>query len=201
MRATQPRTSRYDSRDVAAEPLRHQHDQRQHREGDQRQPPVHPQHDADDADQHERVAEHRDHAGREQLVERVDVARDARHQPADRVAIVVGHVEPLQVAVDRHPHVEHDALADHLRDPGLRELEHEDAGEHGQEQQPRPRPTPARSPRAMCSSIATLVSHGCTSCSSDVGDDDDQAEPARCASAAAGSPAAAASGGRRRPCR
>ena len=30
------------------------------------------------------------------------------------------------------------------------------------------RPTPARSPRTMCSSIATFVSHGCTSCSSAV---------------------------------
>ena len=41
MRAIQVRTVRYDSRTLRAEPLRDEHDERQHREGDERQPPVH----------------------------------------------------------------------------------------------------------------------------------------------------------------
>ncbi len=78
----------------------------------------------------EHVAEHRDHAGGEQLVEHVDVGRDARHQPADRIAVVEPQVEPLQVPVHLHPQVEHDPLPDHLQRPGLRVLERErgDAG-------------------------------------------------------------------------
>ena len=39
-------------------------------------------------------------ARREQIVEGVDVGRDARHQPADRIAVVEPQVERLQVAVD-----------------------------------------------------------------------------------------------------
>ena len=35
------------------------------------------------------------------------------------------HVEPLQVLVDLHPQVEHDALPRHLQRRGLHELEHE----------------------------------------------------------------------------
>ena len=31
-----------------------------------------------------------------------------RHQSADGVPIVEGHVDSLQVAVDGHPHLEHD---------------------------------------------------------------------------------------------
>ena len=105
--------------DVAPEPLRDEDDERQHGEGDQRQPPVHPQHHAHDADEREHVAEDRDDAGREQIVQHVHVGGDARHQPADRIAIVVLQVEPLQVAVDRHAQVEHDALAGQLHRPGL----------------------------------------------------------------------------------
>ena len=100
---------------VDAEPLRDQHDQRQHRERDERQPPVEEQHRGHDADEREDVAEDRDDAGGEQLVERIDIGRDARHQPADRIAVVEPHVEPLQVRVDLHPQVEHDPLPGHLQ--------------------------------------------------------------------------------------
>ena len=100
-------------------------DQRQHRERDQRQPPVHRDQHDHDADQREDVAEDRDDAGGEQLVQHVDVGRHARHQPADRIAVVELQVEPLQVPVDLHPHVEHDPLPGHLQRPGLDELERE----------------------------------------------------------------------------
>ena len=119
IRAIQPRTTRYDSRTLRAEPLRDQRDQRQHRERDQRQPPVHPQHHGHDADEREDVAEDRDDARGEEIVQDVDVRGHARHQPADRIAVVVAEVEPLQVAVDRHPQVEHDPLAGQLHRPRL----------------------------------------------------------------------------------
>ena len=37
----------------------------------------------------EEIAEDRDHARREQVVEDVHVGRHPRHQPADRIAVVV----------------------------------------------------------------------------------------------------------------
>jgi hypothetical protein len=86
--------------DVAAEPLGDEHDQRQHDERHDRQPPVHPQHRRHDADEHERVAEHRHDTRREEIVQRVHVGGDARHQAADRITIVVAQVQPLQVPVD-----------------------------------------------------------------------------------------------------
>ena len=73
----------------------------------------------------EHVAEHRHHAGREQLVQHVHVARHPRHQPADGIAIVEPQVEALQVPEDRHPQVEHHPLPDDLHRPGLGELEQE----------------------------------------------------------------------------
>ena len=105
--------------DIAPEPLRDEEDERQHRERDQRQPPVHPQHHAHDAGQREHVAEDRHNARREQIVQHVHVRRHPRHQPADRIAIVVPQIELLQVPVDGHPEVVHDPLARQLERPGL----------------------------------------------------------------------------------
>ena len=102
MRATQARTVRYGLAHVSAEPLRHQHDQRQHGEGDQREPPVHRDQHDHDAEQREDVAEDRDDAGREHVVEDVDVRGHARHQPPDGIAIVELEVDALQVRVDLH---------------------------------------------------------------------------------------------------
>ncbi len=112
---------------VPAEPLRHDDDERQNRERQQRQAPVHPQQHDHDAEEREDVAEDRDDAGREHVVEHVDVRRDARHQAADRVAIVELDVDALQVTVDLHAHVEHDALPRHLQHPGLQVFERERA--------------------------------------------------------------------------
>ena len=100
MRATHLRTSRKDCARAAAEPVRDQEEERDHREGDEGQPPVQGQHHAHDPEQREQVAEHGDHPGGEQLVDRVHVGGDARHQPAHRVAVEVADVQPLQVAED-----------------------------------------------------------------------------------------------------
>ena len=123
---------------VSAEPLRDEDDQRQHREGDQRQLPVHPQHHAHDADEREHIAENRDHARREQIVQHVDIRGDARHQASDGVPVVILQIEPLQVPVNRHPQVEHDSLAGQLHRPRLHVLGDEGAGEDGQIQRRQP---------------------------------------------------------------
>ena len=117
---------------VPPEPLRQDENQRQHREGDQRKPPVHPQQRHHDADEHEQIAERRDDARREQIVDDVDVGRHARHQPPDGIAIVERQIQPLQMRVDLHAHVEHDALADHLHHVGLGVLERERRNQHRQ---------------------------------------------------------------------
>ena len=69
--------------------------------------------------EHQNVAEHRDHAGREQLIERIDVGRHARHQPADRMPVVVPEFQLLQVLVHLRPKPVHDALAGGLQDECL----------------------------------------------------------------------------------
>ena len=108
---------------VLAEPLRRRQNARQDDERHQRQTPVHPEHRGDDAEEREHVAEHRHHTRREQVVERVDVGRHARHHAADRVFVVEREVELLQVAVDLDPDGAHDALPGHLHHHRLHVLE------------------------------------------------------------------------------
>ena len=84
-------------------------------------------------DEREHVAEDRHDAAREELVEHVHVARHARHQPPDGVPVVEADVDPLQVPVDLHPQVVHDALADELHRVGLRVLEREGSDENAEE--------------------------------------------------------------------
>ena len=43
------------------------------------------------------VTEHRHHAGREELVQRVDVGGDAGHEAAHRIPVVKPHVQLLQI--------------------------------------------------------------------------------------------------------
>jgi hypothetical protein len=120
---------------VAAEPLRDDNNQRNDCQCNQGKAPVHHEQDDGDADQHEHVAEDRDDACGEQIVQHVDVGRDPRHQAADRIAIVEADVEALQMLVDLHAHVEHDALAGQLQDPRLQELQRERAQQDGKKQQ------------------------------------------------------------------
>ena len=115
---------------VPPEPLRENKNQRQHREGNQGKPPVHPQQRHHDADEHEQIAERGDDARREQIVDDVDVGRHPRHQPPDGVPVVERQIQPLQVGVNLHAHVEHDALADHLHHVGLCVFEGERRDQH-----------------------------------------------------------------------
>ena len=185
---------------VNAEPVRHQHDARDHREGDQRQAPVEQQHRPHDGGEGEDVAEHRHHTRREQLVERIDVGRHPRHQPPHRIAVVETDVEPLQVRVDLAAQVEHDALPGHLQRHGLDELEAELGDERRQIERRRPaaaRPTPApgckhRSPAGSATAAPVATPRRRES---------PPVPPAPHASTAPDSAAAAASAGGRRICR
>ena len=113
-------------------------DERRDREEHQRHPPVHPEQHADDAGEHEDVAEDGHEAGGEHLVERVDVGGHARHQPADRIAVEELHVQPLQVSEDLLAEVVHDVLAHQIHQDHLR-VEHGEAADERDEVERRPR--------------------------------------------------------------
>ena len=89
---------------------RHRRQQDQARE---RQLPVDPQHEGDDADQLERVEGDGHRAGGEHLAEDVDVRGDPRHHLADRVAVEEAHRKALQALEDGAPQVGEAALRDH----------------------------------------------------------------------------------------
>ena len=61
-------------------------------EGEQRERPAHPEHDADDEGEGEDVFEDGEDAGGEHFVERVDVGGDAGDEAADGVAVEEGDV-------------------------------------------------------------------------------------------------------------
>ena len=100
-------------------------DQRQHRQRDQRQLPVHAQHDGDDSGQHEHVFEDRHHAGGEHFVQRVHVGGDARDQPAHGILVVEADVHVLQVAENLVAQIEHHLLPRPLHEVGLQIFEQE----------------------------------------------------------------------------
>ena len=118
-----------------AEPVGEGEEERDHGEGDEGEAPVEGHHHRHDPEQGEEVAEDGDDARGEQLVHRVHVGGDARHEPAHRVAVEVAHVQPLQVREDLAPHVLHDPLPGHLHDVVLPEA-HDEGGGEGQEVEP-----------------------------------------------------------------
>ncbi len=97
---------------AAAKPRRRRKQQRHCQQADERELHVHPQHHGDDRDDHHEVAEQIRHAFGEQLVERIDVGRQPRHDAADGIAIVVSDFLVLQFAVELFAHVEHHVLSD-----------------------------------------------------------------------------------------
>ena len=147
-------------------------DQRQHRERDQRQPPVHHDQHDHDADQHEDVAEDRDDARGEQVVQHVDVGRHPRHQPADRdcdrrtgrrAAAGAGRSACRMSNMMRCPVICSIQVCRNSR---------ANDAEQDREERQRDRDRARRDRRsAMCRSIATFISYGCASCSIDAGDD------------------------------
>jgi hypothetical protein len=84
--------------------------QRDDGERDQRQLDVEDEHHPHDGQQGEDVPEDGDHAGGEQLVQRLHVGRDPGHQPADRIAVEVGDAEALEMPEDLHAQVVHHPL-------------------------------------------------------------------------------------------
>ncbi len=104
--------------------------ERQHGEGDQRQPPVHFQHDDENAGEHEDVFEDRHHAGGKHIVQGVHVGGDAGDQAAYRVLVVESDVHALQVAEDLAAQVKHDFLAGPLHEVGLQEVEEKSEDQH-----------------------------------------------------------------------
>ncbi len=104
-------------------------DEGQHGKGDQRQLPVHAQHHAEDAGEHEDIFEDGDHAGSEHFIQGVDVGGDARDQAANGVLVEEGYVQALQMAEDLAAKVEHHLLASPLHEIGLQEFEQETENE------------------------------------------------------------------------
>ena len=74
---------------------------------------------ADDRDDHHQVAEQIRDACGEQLVERIDVAGQPRHDAADGIAIVVSNFLMLEFVVKLFAHVEHHVLADTVEEDRL----------------------------------------------------------------------------------
>ena len=98
---------------------------RQNRERHERNTPVEVDEYTHDADEHENVAEDRDHARREQLVERIDVRGNAGDQTSHRILVEIRRVKLLQVRKDLTPHVGHDSLPGHVHDVDLKIRDHE----------------------------------------------------------------------------
>ena len=60
----------------------------------------------------DQIAEHIDHARREKLVQRIDVRRQPRHHPADRILIVIRDLLLLKLCKELGPQIEHHPLPD-----------------------------------------------------------------------------------------
>src|SRR5258708_777665 len=84
------------------------------------------------------VVNHGNDAGREEIVEGIDVRGDARDEPAYRIAIEVAHRQALHMAEYFAAHVVHGLLADALHDTNLDILGEEVEREPGQKEQAKP---------------------------------------------------------------
>src|SRR5438067_6028521 len=88
---------------------------KEHRDRDQRnegQLPVQPEHHSDDRKDNDQIAQDIDHPRGKKLVQRIDVRGQPRHDPTDRVMVVIGYFLLLQLRKQFGPQVEHHALAD-----------------------------------------------------------------------------------------
>src|SRR6266576_5396227 len=110
---------------LVAENLGREDNEWQHGEGDQRQLPIHAEHDPEDPCEHEEVFEDRDHARGEHFVQSVDVGSNARDESPHWVLVIEGDVHALEVAENLAAQIEHDLLAGPLHVIGLQEFQHE----------------------------------------------------------------------------
>jgi len=108
-----------------AKDLGRNYDERQHRKRDERQLPVHAQHDAQNSEEHEQVFEDGNDAGGEHLIQRIHVGGNAGHETSHGVLIEESNVEALQMAKDLAAQIEHHFLTGPLHEIGLQKLEHE----------------------------------------------------------------------------
>ena len=113
----------------------HEH-HRKHGQRDERQLPVHHQQHDDDPGQLDDVCEDQHEAGRERLVERLDVAGHACHQAADRVAIEERGRQPLEVGEDPRAQIEDHVLSGDLERIEL-QVAQQELGEQRQQEQSR----------------------------------------------------------------
>ncbi len=121
-----------------AEHASRDHERRDHRHRRERELPVEEEEDDRGADQRQRALHERRHAVGDELVERVDVVREAADHDARAVALVEAERQPLEVAEEVVAEVGEDALAGPAGEVRLRRAGEEacDArGEHQYDQQ------------------------------------------------------------------
>ena len=115
------------------EPRRREPHEREDDERREREPPVEEEEHDHGAREHERVLDQaRDAVGHE-LVERLDVVRDAAHDRARAVALVVAERQTLEVAEELDAEVGERAFADPAGEVGLRARESERGDAGGEE--------------------------------------------------------------------
>ena len=85
------------------EPIRRQQHQRKYAECEQRQRRAERQHDTDDAEQNQQIADQADQPLRQQFVDDRNITDHARNRYADDMPVVVPQRERLQVAHQLHP--------------------------------------------------------------------------------------------------
>src|SRR3989442_6369692 len=113
-----------------AEVGREDDEDRQRAERHEREPPGEDQKRDRDPDEHEDVAEDRDDPALHHVRERVDVVRDPRHEPADRIPVEEAERQVLQVPEKGEPEVVHRLLADPRGEHALPVAEESRSDEH-----------------------------------------------------------------------
>ena len=118
-------------------------EERQQGEREHRQAPVEQEHRHDGRGDRRDVGDDRGRRGGHHGLHAADVVGDARLDLAGARAREEGEREPLQVAVDLRAQVVHHALADEVRQPGLRDAD--DAGDDRDGDHPADQPAAAAS--------------------------------------------------------
>ena len=95
---------------------KHRHRQQRY----ERQAYVHPSHHGDNRDNHHQITEQVSDARREQLVQRVHVGGQPRHDPSDWIAIEISDLLVLQLVIDFAAQIEHNVLADAVEEDRLK---------------------------------------------------------------------------------
>jgi hypothetical protein len=84
-------------------------------DGDQREVPIEPEHNGEDADDRQKIDEDRERGGGCEVLDGDDVVGDRAQECAGLMRVVVGKREALEVVVDAHAEIVGDVLADAFR--------------------------------------------------------------------------------------